>query len=288
MLVVEAETLTPLIIQESGQPSFSKRVNGDPVNGWDFFSMAPPVEEHRPEERLYALPSKSLRGMLRHVYAIASDSKSESANLGQLNPTDSLFGWVGKGQNQALMSRLSIGFGFFDAPELAWFKAPYPYGNWKFQNGTWVEAPGSGAQKHRIDQTWRVFPNVPLAPIVKQLDDFQPDTARANYFRAALPGSKARFSIRFWNLTDEELQRLIWCVTLEENMAHKMGGNRYLGFGSLRLRILPESHFIDWAARYGGKSKGEWQVPINVEEWQPSKPVFHHRALQQALNAEQI
>lgn len=128
ILSVEAEVLTPLSVQESGEPSHTMTMDGEPVNGWDFFSMASPEAALRDAERVYALPSKSLKGMLRHIFSIASDSAKPSPDITRLNPADSLFGWVGKGPNQALMGRLSFSFGTFDKPELSWFKVPYPYG----------------------------------------------------------------------------------------------------------------------------------------------------------------
>ena len=83
------------------------------------------------------------------------------------------------------------------------------------------------------------------------------DGAQANYLRAILPGSRARFTIRFWNLEETELQRLIWSVTLGADGAHKIGKHRHLGMGSLKLKVSPESYLIDWAKRYGG-NKSAW------------------------------
>ncbi|HID63907.1 MAG TPA: hypothetical protein EYP49_14395, partial [Anaerolineae bacterium] len=287
-LAVEAEVLTPLHIRESGEPSFVATLADGPVNGWDFFSMAPPEAVQRGPDRAYALPSRSIKGMLRHIYSIASDSREPSSDISRLNPSDSLFGWVGTGPNQAIMGRLSFSFGLFEEPELAWFKVPYPYGEWQYAGGQWKHAADSSAAKMLVGRTWRVFPHAPLAPIVKQLDDFRPDTFQARYFRAILPGSRARFTIRFWNLDEQELQRLIWCVALEPGLAHKVGNNRYLGFGSLRLQILPDSFLIDWTKRYADKAEQEWQLPIQVDEWIRPDVIKHHTALQRALNAKQL
>ncbi|MCK4450907.1 MAG: hypothetical protein KAX26_09975, partial [Anaerolineae bacterium] len=149
-------------------------------------------------------------------------------------------------------------------------------------------APDRPAAKMLIDKTWRVFPHAPLAPIAKRLDDFQPDTFQARYFRAILPGARARFTIRFWNLEKQELQRLMWSVVLEPGLAHKMGNNRYLGFGSLRLQILPDSFMIDWAKRYADEPEESWQLPIQVDEWIEPEVVYHHRALRRALNAKRL
>jgi hypothetical protein len=297
-LAVEAEVLTPLHIRESGEPSFKTTLDDGPVNGWDFFAMAPPEADQRGANKIYALPSRSIKGMLRHIYAVVSDSREPSPAISRLNPVDSLFGWVGKGPNQALMGRLSFSFGLFEQPELAWFKVPYPYGEWQYTGEQWKHVPGSSAAQMHIDKTWRVFPHAPLAPIAKQVDDFQPDTFQARYFRAILPGageqsgahkrSSARFTIRFWNLEEQEMQRLMWSVALEPGLAHKMGSSRYLGFGSLRLHILPDSYLIDWAKRYAGEPEESWQLPIQVDEWIEPEVVYHYRALRRALNAERL
>ncbi|MBC8249137.1 MAG: hypothetical protein H8E90_05615 [Anaerolineales bacterium] len=287
-LAVEAEVLTPLNIRESGEPSFRAALAAGPVNGWDFFAMAPPEAAQRGPDKSYALPSRSLKGMLRHIYAIASDSHEPSRDISRLNPTDGLFGWVGTGPNQAIMGRLSFSFGLFEEPELAWFKVPYPYGEWQYTGSQWQSAAGSPAAMQLIGKTWRVFPHAPLAPIARQVEDFHPDTFQARYFRAILPGARARFTIRFWNLEEQELQRLIWCVGLEPELAHKMGNNRYLGFGSLRLHILPDSFLIDWAKRYSGEPEQSWRVPIQVDEWIEPGVIHHHTALRRALNAKQL
>lgn len=287
-LAVEAEVLTPLHIRESGEPSFRTTLADGPVNGWDFFAMAPPEAAQRGPNKVYALPSRSIKGMLRHIYSIASDSQEPAPDISRLNPTESLFGWVGTGPNQAIMGRLSFSFGLFEEPELAWFKVPYPYGGWQYTGGQWNHMPGSSAATFLIGKNWRIFSHAPLAPIVKRLDDFQPDTFQARYSRAILPGARARFTVRFWNLDEQELQRLIWCVALEPELAHKMGNNRYLGFGSLRLRILPDSFLIDWAKRYAGEPEQNWRLSIEVDEWIKPDVVKHYTALRKALNAKQL
>ncbi|MFQ5612297.1 MAG: RAMP superfamily CRISPR-associated protein [Anaerolineae bacterium] len=287
-LAVEAEVLSPLSIQESGQPSFTTMLDGQPVNGWDFFSMAPPDPALRGDDWVYALPSKSLKGLLHHLYAIASDSSTPSPDVGHLNPADSLFGWVGPGQNQAIMGRVAFSFGPFEAPAWAWFKVPYPYGQWQFRQGEWQNVPGQSAAVQLIGKNWRLFPHAPLAPIVQQMEAFSPDTPQAHYVRAVMPGSRARFTVRFWNLEEAELQRLIWCLVLEEGLAHKMGNGRYLGFGSLRFRVLPDSFLIDWPKRYAGQMDQAWRLPLDVTEWATSRVVKYHAQLRQALNAKRL
>jgi CRISPR/Cas system CSM-associated protein Csm3 (group 7 of RAMP superfamily) len=287
-LAVAAEVLTPLCVQESGEPSFTAALDDGPINGHDFFALAPPEAGKRGAEKIYALPSKSLKGMIRHIYTIASDSIRPSPDLSRLNPADSLFGFVGTGPNQALMGRLAFGFGQFEAPALAWFKVPYPYGAWHFIDGEWKNIHKGKVPVFRVGNEWRLFQHAPLAPIVEKVDDFRPDTAQATYMRAILAGSKCRFTIRFWNLEQQELQRLIWCLALEEKLAHKMGKGRYLGFGSLRLHVQPESFLIDWANRYTGKDDRAWRTPLKASEWIDPKAIAHYADLQNALNAQYL
>ncbi len=287
-LVLEGQVLSPLSVAESGEPSFRANLSAGVVNGWDFFSMSSPEAAQRDAARAYALPSKSIKGTIRHIYSIASGSAEMSEDIHRLSPTDSLFGWVGRGPNQALAGRLSISFAPFTAPELAWFKVPYPYGEWQFENGVWKQMPGSSVHREIIDDAWRLFPHTPLAPIVSRMADFAPDTVQASYFRAILPEARCRFTVRFWNLDKEEFQRLIWCLMLEEDLAHKMGRGRYLGFGSIRFRILPESYLIDWTKRYARTRHQEWKLPVRPEEWIEPKAVKHYSELRKALDAKQL
>lgn len=293
VLCVEGEILTPISIKESGEPSFV-HVPDDPtegvINGWEPFAMAPPEASLRAPSRLYALPSKSIKGMVRHIYTIASDSSKASPDISRLNPTDSLFGWVGSGPNEAIMGRLSFDFAPFEKAETAWFKVPYPYGMWQYVDGRWNKIPKQQAAALHIARTWRLFPHAPLAPCVERLDDFKPDTPKADYIKAILPGAVCRFTVRFWNLEKEELQRLLWCVVLEQGLAHKMGKGRYLGFGSLRLRLLPASFLTDWTSRYCGKVETEraGQLPMNPGEWINPKVIHHYQELRKALDAQRI
>jgi len=285
---LQAEILTPLSVKESGEPSFKTIIDGEQINGWDFFAFTSPEASLRESQKIYSLPSKSLRGMLRHIYTIASDSKKESTDIGNLNAADSLFGWVGSGQNQALASRVSINFGRFDNPQLAWYKIPYPYGNWQFEDGAWKNETKKQASILRIGENWRYFPHAPLAPVAEQLADFTPDTVKASYIRAILPGSRCHFTIRFWNLTTKELQRLMWSLVLEDGLAHKMGRARYLGFGSLKINLLQDSYLIDWENRYSGAVDQAWRKPLIREDWIDPNAITNYKLLQEALNAKQI
>ena len=288
VLSLQAEVLTPLSIAESGQPSFTTTLEEGPVNGWDFFSMAPPEADRRGDSRVYALPSKSIKGAVRHIYTIASNSLEPSPDISHLNPVDSLFGFVGTGQNQAITGRLSFSFGKFENPELAWFKVPYPYGEWQFIDGEWKKVAEGSVRMEIIEDKWRLFPNVPLAPIVEKSDEFKPDSIQANYFRAILPSGKSRFTVKFWNLEKDELQRLIWSLVLEDDMAHKMGRARYLGFGSLKIKLLDDSYLIDWKKRYTAADEKVWRLPLKAEEWVEPNVIEHYDEIKRVLNVKYL
>ncbi len=284
-LVLTGEVLTPLHICESGEPSYRTQINDLDVNGWDFFKMAPPAQEDKQQGQSYAIPSKTLRGAIRHVYTIASKSTTFSPHISKLNKVDSLFGWVGQGPNQAISARLAFGFGFFDHVQLAWYKVPCFYGHWHFVNGSWVRRDvKEKAQVLRIHDQWRIFPHRPLAPCVQQLPEFTPDDSESSYLRAALPGSTCSVTLRFWNLEQEELQRLLWCLVLSESMAHKMGKTKYLGFGSLRLSLSKSSYLINFPSRYSGEPEETWKEPLVLEEWLNPEVVVYFRELNEGLD----
>jgi CRISPR/Cas system CSM-associated protein Csm3 (group 7 of RAMP superfamily) len=288
ILAVAAEILTPISVAESGEPSYKATLDDGPINGRDFFSIAPPEAGLRGDQKIYALPSKSIKGMIRHIYTITSDSSKPSPDLSHLNPVDSLFGFVGEGQNQALMGRVAFSFGVFEQAEHTWFQVPFPYGAWRFIDGEWKNVKKGRAPILLVGQNWRLFPHAPLAPIVQKLDGFRPDTSQASYMRAILPGARCRFTVRFWNLEQQELQRLIWSLVLEPGLAHKMGRGRYLGFGSLRLQLEPDSFLTDWANRYAGKSEENWRMPIKANEWINPGVIANYEELKKALDAKHI
>jgi hypothetical protein len=135
----------------------------------------------------------------------------------------------------------------------------------------------------QIDGRWRIYPHAPLAPIVGKISEFQPDTVQAAYVRAILPEATARFSIRFWNLYEEELRRLLWSVCLDPDMAHKLGAHRYLGFGAVKFNILPESYLIDWKEKYGSTDPESGRISLNISKWCDTKTVKNYPALKEAL-----
>ena len=286
LLRLEGEVITPLHIRESGEPSFADIVSHKPVQGWDMFSLSSPEKSLRDAKKCYAIPSKTLRGALRHLYTIASQSKKTSRNINQLTPVEKLFGWVGDGPNQALMGRISIEFAKFSSPTLAWFGAPNNYGEWRCEDGSWYNTedkiqPTLFAGEHRI------FPHTSLAPCVEQHNEFAPTSLQKTYFKAIMPKSICQANVRFWNLDEEELSRLLWCIMLENNMAHKMGKLKQLGLGSIRFHLLPDSYLINWSEKYSNTGQ-EWMKPIDLINWKNPNIIHDHDALRIFLDVTSI
>lgn len=58
----------------------------------------------------------------------------------------------------------------------------------------------------------------------------------------------------FCNLSKEELQRLLWCVVLEKDLAHKVGEFKQLGCGSVYFSVTSESFLIDRPSKHHSDS----------------------------------
>jgi hypothetical protein len=67
-----------------------------------------------------------------------------------------------------------------------------------------------------------------------------------------------------------------------------MGKGRYLGFGSMRYNLLPESFMIDWVARYAGKPESAWRLPLDPKAFHNPKSIAHYADLKQALDAKAL
>ncbi len=84
------------------------------------------------------------------------------------------------------------------------------------------------------------------------------DDERTNQNRSILgwikPGAQFEFDIDFWNLSAVEAGALLWLLSLPEGHYLRFGGAKPLGFGSVRLEIVPEGSVLAdgeaWAERY--------------------------------------
>lgn len=82
----------------------------------------------------------------------------------------------------------------------------------------------------------------------------------------ALPKeARFRFEVRFRDLDDQELGRLLWCLELADDLGHKLGMARPLGFGSCRIRVVDDESRIERGAqRY---TRWDQPDPLTVEDW---------------------
>ena len=94
----------------------------------------------------------------------------------------------------------------------------------------------------------------PLAPGNHAI--FLPETEVTNFdqrVKPLAPGVKFSFSVRFDNLTDNELGALLWALTLPgtEHLAsaHKLGMGKAIGMGSVKIDI-DSLDMLDLSARY--------------------------------------
>jgi len=211
------EVLTPLHIKESGQPSFDNPVK------WDFYSISPPSKDNRPAEgkRIYAVPSKTIKGVLRNLYSIITGTDGSS-----------LFGFVE--QSGAYMGRVNVSFAEFKSGEFKWYSIPHHY---KVEKQT-INSKG---------KNYRVFPHTELMESVIEGINNKPTYTIC---RCAEKGAKFSFTLDFWNLTDEEFNKLVWCLNGRD---YKMGKGKALGLGSTKITINPaESIIWNWQGRYLG------------------------------------
>ncbi|WXG41606.1 MAG: TIGR03986 family CRISPR-associated RAMP protein [Candidatus Freyarchaeum deiterrae] len=76
------------------------------------------------------------------------------------------------------------------------------------------------------------------------------------------PGAKFQFTIEFENLAPVELGALLWSIEMEDEMHHKLGLAKPLGFGSVKISIENIS-ILNIKERYASYSNTEWKKITN-------------------------
>lgn len=268
VLTCELEALTPLHIKESGEPSFIS----DSALGYDFFSMSSPKNSHKPDmvEREYAIPPSSIRGAVRQIYNLISKKHCPGCkDIGNLCDTCQLFGFVGN--TGSLMGRLSISFArAIDKPNFEWFGVKYGY---------------EVDEYSKVDNT-RIFEHTKQTSqeISRHGTDDVPGNLPANSTlnRFALPGTKFVFDVKFTNLRDIELKKLIWALELEKGLGHKIGKSKALLFGSCQISIK-QAHLIDWEKRFSSLND-LGLVSFDINKYRPfAKDLANYDSLKSAL-----
>ncbi len=79
------------------------------------------------------------------------------------------------------------------------------------------------------------------------------------------PGSAFEFDIFVWNLTAFELGALLWLLSLPQNHCHRFGGGKPLGFGSVRLTIVPGQTYIVTAEELEASYRELASFPIDTK-----------------------
>jgi len=216
--------LRPLHIKESGQPTIEK---APASQGWDFFHMGPPDNNSKPETREYAIPSKTLKGMIKSIYQLLSDKTK----------AESLFGFLD--DNKGYMGRVNISFAHLNEGMMAWYGMSHHYSDLL---ETVHPKSKDGKRKYDLYKDVRIFKHLDFfgsSRVKKYPADQVPieNDITITPCRCAEKGSVFSFDLNFWNLQPEELKDLIASITLEEGMAHKMGKGKFLGFGSCKIGI---------------------------------------------------
>lgn len=93
-------------------------------------------------------------------------------------------------------------------------------------------------------------------------------TPRSTAIQEVAPtGARFTFRVQLSNLTQEELKRLVGCLLLDSEHAHKVGMARPQGFGSCRIHVV-SSRSWQGADRYRSWDRPERPVPL--ASWTPA------------------
>ena len=245
---------------------------------------------HRHNQRPY-IPGTSLKGALRSLAEVVGNAavpfpndsvdaqhrldraRSDTAAGPQFDTVARTFGYLQDGNVFAGLIRFS------DAEMIA---TPTPPGNWpphqvtvgqpKREHGAFY--PGNNRRKfyhHHPGATGLVSPH----PGIRR---------QTNWLRPAPPGTRFSYTVDFANLRDDELNLLLYCLVLEEQvdvtlspaalgpadgeapvtlqgpLRHKIGGAKPHGAGSVHIRMTKMTLCTDPAARYRGRDAAEtWE-----------------------------
>ena len=230
------------------------------------------------------LQGASLKGMIRSIYEAAFPSclplaaaSGESQKVGQkveyhwtlpaeynhekcdglrnLCPSCSLFG-IAQGdevhaQGRVIFSDAALTQGALQAEEvkLSELSSPKPhspiYGRNGAIRGRKLYYHHDPAQQPQVDQ---------LGPRSNVISEYAP------------LGTVLTFSVRFENLSEQELRRLIAVLTLDSEHAHKLGMAKPLGYGSCKITVRQEGSF----AAAGGSRYQSWgsgEPPFDLSQW---------------------
>ncbi|MEW6522244.1 MAG: RAMP superfamily CRISPR-associated protein [Bacillota bacterium] len=218
------------------------------------------IQKKTPAGSQPVIPGTSLKGAIRSLCEVVgngcaiigtSDSAHQTCrNAGHLCITCRMFGFVKQGQ--VLAGHVSFG-------DAALVSSPVPPQNWPWQGNIVCGNPKPEHEAfYPADYRARKFYH--HQPTRTSLPSGAPagvGTARMIRRVQAAPAQTVfAFQVSFQNLDDQQLGLLVYALTLEPGLAHKVGGCKPLGAGSSLITVERLVRFRpEW--RYTGQQSQE-------------------------------
>lgn len=104
-------------------------------------------------------------------------------------------------------------------------------------------------------------------------------------------GATFKFTVEFENLAPVEFGALLWSIEMENDMFHKIGLGKPLGFGSVKLSIINIST-LNIKERYGSYSNNGWNIITDLEKmkgifinkFRDSMKIKHNKNFNELIN----
>ena len=265
----ELKALTPLLIGDGGR------------NNVQF------VRHKRPGNQNPYIPSTSLKGAIRSLAEVVgnatvpfsipvdpqhalANARKEVGGVSQFDTVARTFGYWREGDSNILTGLIHFSDAEITtevAPPNDWQQFTVDVGQPKPSHKAFYPKNNQGENNRR--KFYHHHPNA------TELSRAQADQTRN--VRPAPPGTGVSFTVDFTNLRDDELNLLLYCLALEEQVSvtlstdalgpdaqesvtldgplrHKIGGAKPHGAGSVQIRITKLELHTDAKARYQGRS----------------------------------
>ena len=264
----ELKALTPLLIGDGRVPNIQfvrHKHNGQPY-----------------------IPGTSLKGSIRSLVEVVGNgtvpfsvsvegrhqpgnAKEDTGGVSQLDPITRIFGYLRQGD-----SNVFTGLIRFSDAEFA--TSPQPPNQWQESYRVVVGQPKPSHTAFYPGSNKRKFYH--HHPGVTELVKAPQNIDQVNNVRPAPPGTRFHFTVDFTNLRDDELNLLLYCLALEEQVTvtlssralgrdesqdsvilegplrHKIGGAKPHGAGSVYIRIT-KMELRTNAERYRGQNNSQ-------------------------------
>ena len=274
----ELEALTPLLIGDgqTGNIQFVRhKHNGQPY-----------------------IPSTSLKGVIRSLVEVVgngtvpfsvsvgsphapANARQNANGASQLDTITRTFGYLRQGDSNVFTGLIH----FSDAEVSAAVASPNHWTQYEVAVGQPKPSHGAFYPGNNRRKFYHHHPGA------EQLVAPHPGITQTTTVRPAPPGTSFRFTVDFTNLRDDELNLLLYCLELEEQVTvtlsskalgkdeaqgsvilegplrHKIGGAKPHGAGSVHIRITKMQLCQDATARYRGNNATEiWEASTVADE----------------------